>query len=910
MARPGASRFTLLDVEEGEEYLEDFAAFYYPSARNDAESMRAKQKGRLRLCTRSLVFEPDDVKFPLVRLPFREMDVLARSDPARTGSPFAAVDVFRVLSRTTVLMKENGVTAPFVFEKEPRDHRFSFPYVSMLGFLRTAQEIHTINKADVITRDAKLEEILAAKQRSFEFDVSWLEDLHDKTLFECNVIRQTPLVSTRGKILVTTGWFYFQPLTNVAAEPVLKFQLSRVLHALPRRHLLRHTGVEIFIKDRSSLFLAFKTREQRDELLYVLKQHAGCDGHADIHQATQEWRDAKLSNFDYLMLLNEHAGRSFMDLTQYPVFPWVVSDYTSPVLDLNKPSVFRDLAKPVGALNAKRLAELRQRYHHMPIDPENPRFLYGTHYSAPGYVLYFLVRKSPELMLKLHGGKFDLADRMFSSIADTWTGVLSNPSDVKELIPEFYMPPGDFLANLQHLDLGVRKSGQQVADVELPAWAENARDFTEKMRAALESQFVSEQLHLWIDLIFGYKQRGDEADRADNLFYHLTYEGAVNMDSITDPMERTARERQIQEFGQTPSQLFTVPHPPRRIISTPSKPMTPVIRDTPLSPMTLPREASGDVLTSGTAAATAAVLGPWGPFSSHKLTATFTSHREAVVAVCMDDSGDRIFSCSKDGTLKLFSIPERKQLRSTSMPSDMALSALCVVKDGSLAVVGSWDNNVYLYSFQYGRVMDTLTAHDDAVSAVVMRDDSLLTASWDSSVKLWRATTGSKLRHPPVAELLEHDGEVKCLDMTANGQTAVSGASDGTMIVWDLRAKRSARTLRHHTGPVMSVQITPDGSSLVSCGDDSTLRVIELRSGRESLAASSRVALTSLATDGQVAVVAGQDKIVRVMDLQRGEEKTLLRGVPGGISCVAVSANGARVVAGCEDPSNIVVWEA
>jgi Beige/BEACH domain len=30
-------------------------------------------------------------------------------------------------------------------------------------------------------------------------------------------------------------------------------------------------------------------------------------------------------------------------------------------------------------------------------------------------------------------------------------------------------------------------------------------------------------LHHWIDLIYGYKQRGDEAVAADNLFYHLTY---------------------------------------------------------------------------------------------------------------------------------------------------------------------------------------------------------------------------------------------------------------------------------------------------------------------------------------------------------------------------------------------------
>ena len=63
------------------------------------------------------------------------------------------------------------------------------------------------------------------------------------------------------------------------------------------------------------------------------------------------------------MQLNVPKGNLRLTVAvQYPVFPWVLSDYTSPTLDLTSPATFRDLSKPMGVQNEKHAEEIKQKY--------------------------------------------------------------------------------------------------------------------------------------------------------------------------------------------------------------------------------------------------------------------------------------------------------------------------------------------------------------------------------------------------------------------------------------------------------------------------------------------------------------------------------------------------------------------
>jgi beige protein homolog 1 len=78
--------------------------------------------------------------------------------------------------------------------------------------------------------------------------------------------------------------------------------------------------------------------------------------------------------------------------------------------------------------------------------------------------------------------------------------------------------------NQNNYEYGKTQEKTVVDNVILPDWTEqNPYRFVAEQRRKLESRYVSENINQWIDLIYGYKQRGKDAIESMNIFYPLTY---------------------------------------------------------------------------------------------------------------------------------------------------------------------------------------------------------------------------------------------------------------------------------------------------------------------------------------------------------------------------------------------------
>jgi len=556
---------------------------------------------------------------------------------------------------------------------------------------------------------------------------------------------------------------------------------------------------------------------------------------------TRAWRRRELSNFEYLGLLNAAAGRSVNDLSQYPVYPWVISDYTSAQLDLSSPAAYRDLAWPVGCQTAERRAAVRDAFEANACEPNAAqRFHFGTHYSTPGGVMHLLLRLEPfaSAHVQLQSNTFDWPDRLLHSVAGAYQHAAGGRGG--ELVPEWFTC-ADAFRNANRLPLGVRSDGDTVGDVLLPPWADgSAERFVTLHRAALESDIVSQQLHRWIDLVFGVAAaaRGAEAEAALNTRSYSAYEGQVDLRALAagDANARSVFEDTVEHFGQTPMALFRTRHPARG----PPPPQPPPLQPQP--PAFLPPAAA----LAGRQVA--AIVFPGAP----PATAVGESPREEATLYASDALGRtlsfRLLPAQSSpapqsptsgggggggggggsgggggvGGALLESLDESRQALGPLLPPAWPLALLPEGPSRSLAPPPR-----------------ACAAH---LLAACADWGGVLGGGWWDGAVLLHARPARGGRPPPPQRAAQLPSAVLCTALAVDGAVLCVGGSDGAVRLWRApaaggpaaagpSAARPAAVARGHTAAVTALAACARLDSLASGGGDGRVLLHSLGSG-------------------------------------------------------------------------------
>lgn len=358
----------------------------------------------------------------------------------------------------------------------------------------------------------------------------------------------------------------FSPAKLTNSQAKVLFILFRVLRAMDACHQqglacgalsLHHIAVDEKLCSELRLDLSAYERpeENDDEETPVARDGVGPEPgekegrgpgcstcQEELRGLVLDWVHGRISNFHYLMQLNRLAGRRQGDPNYHPVLPWVV-DFTTPH------GRFRDLRKSKFRLNKgdKQLDFTYEMTRQAFVaggagggePPHVPHHISDVLSDITYYV--YKARRTPRSVLCGHVRAQWEPHEYPASMErmQNWTP--------DECIPEFYTDPSIFCSI--HPDM---------PDLDVPAWCSSSQEFVAAHRALLESREVSQDLHHWIDLTFGYKLQGKEAVKEKNVCLHL-------VDAHTH----------LTSYGVV--QLFDQPHPQRMAGAATLAPEPPLI---------------------------------------------------------------------------------------------------------------------------------------------------------------------------------------------------------------------------------------------------------------------------------------------------------------------------------------------
>lgn len=158
----------------------------------------------------------------------------------------------------------------------------------------------------------------------------------------------------------------------------------------------------------------------------------------------------------------------------------------------------------------------------------------------------------------------------------------------------------------------------------------------------------------------------------------------------------------------------------------------------------------------------------------------------------------------------------------------------------------------------------TLQGHSHSVRAIAAHADTLVSGSYDNTVRVWRISTGET-----VHVLQGHSQKVYSVVLDTERNRCISGSMDSFVKIWDLATGTCLNTLEGHNLLVGLLDLRDE--RLVSAAADSTLRIWDPATGRcQSTLTAHSGAITCFQHDGRK-VISGSDRTLKLWDIRSGE---------------------------------------
>lgn len=157
-----------------------------------------------------------------------------------------------------------------------------------------------------------------------------------------------------------------------------------------------------------------------------------------------------------------------------------------------------------------------------------------------------------------------------------------------------------------------------------------------------------------------------------------------------------------------------------------------------------------------------------------------------------------------------------------------------------------------------------LSGHTHSVRSIAAHGDTLVSGSYDATVRVWRISTGESLH-----VLHGHTQKVYSVVLDHKRNRCISGSMDSFVKIWDLETGACLYTLEGHTLLVGLLDLRDE--RLVSAAADSTLRIWDPESGKCKNTLSAHTgAITCFQHDGRK-VISGSEKTVKMWDIASGD---------------------------------------